>query len=146
LIPVPTSPLQLADCSKGYLQIKDLYSAKKTSPYYFTLGFNWRAYAAYICGILINIVGFVGAIGKEVPVGAQYIYNLNFFCGFIVASATYYLFSRLSPIPATSDGWMEVGDQIIDPSLAYGPESSDYDETTPGLKVQDPAAAAAKNF
>jgi NCS1 family nucleobase:cation symporter-1 len=75
---------------------------------------------------LINIVGFVGAIGVEVPIGAQYIYNLNFFCGFIVASSTYYLLCRLSPVPATSEFWMEVGDEIIDPSLAY--EGSDFDE------------------
>jgi NCS1 family nucleobase:cation symporter-1 len=111
---------------QGYLQIKDLYSARKRSPYYYNFGFNWRAYTAYIAGILINIVGFVGAIGVEVPIGAQYIYNLNFFCGFIVASGTYYLLCRLSPVPATSDVWMEVGDEIIDPSLAY--EGSDFDE------------------
>jgi nucleobase:cation symporter-1, NCS1 family len=75
---------------------------------------------------MINIVGFVGAIGVSVPVGAQYIYNLNFFCGFIVASGTYYLLcTYVSPVPATSNVWMEVGDEIIDPSLAYGPEVSD---------------------
>lgn len=111
---------------QGYYQIKDLYSARKRSPYYYSFGFNWRAYTAYIAGILINIVGFVGAIGVEVPVGAQYIYNLNFFCGFIVASSTYYLLCKLSPVPATSDVWMEVGDEIIDPSLAY--DESDFDE------------------
>lgn len=113
---------------KGYLQIKDLFSARKESPYYYDFGFNWRAYTAYIAGILINIVGFVGAIGVDVPVGAQYIYNLNFFCGVIVSSGTYYALHRISPVPATSDVWMEVGDEIIDPSVAYAPESSDFDE------------------
>lgn len=54
---------------KGYLEVKELYSARKQSPYYFTFGFHWRGYVAYICGILINIVGFVGAIGKPVPIG-----------------------------------------------------------------------------
>jgi NCS1 family nucleobase:cation symporter-1 len=103
-----------------------LYSARKHSPYFYNFGFNWRAYTAYIAGILINIVGFVGAIGVEVPVGAQYIYNLNFFCGFIVASGTYYLLCRVSPVQATSDVWMEVGDEIIDPNLAY--DGSDFDE------------------
>jgi nucleobase:cation symporter-1, NCS1 family len=103
-----------------------LYSARKRSPYYYSFGFNWRAYTAYIAGILINIVGFVGAIGVDVPVGAQYIYNLNFFCGIIVASGTYYILCRISPVPATSDVWLEVGDEIIDPSLAY--DGSDFDE------------------
>lgn len=118
---------------KGYLQIKDLYSARKTGPYFYTYGFNIRGYLAYIAGILINIVGFVGAItaptgGPEVPVGAQYLYNLNFFCGFIVASGTYYLMCRFYPPPALADKWTEVGDLIEDVSLVYAPEGSDMDE------------------
>jgi NCS1 family nucleobase:cation symporter-1 len=57
---------------KGYLQTRDLYSAQKTGPYYYTLGVHWRGYLAYICGILINVVGFAGAVGTEVPIGATY--------------------------------------------------------------------------
>ncbi|KAI9795979.1 MAG: hypothetical protein M1833_006555 [Piccolia ochrophora] len=111
---------------KGYLQIRELYSAREGSPYFYWWGFSWRGYTAYICGILINVVGFAGAIGREVPMGAQYIYRLNFFAGFIVSSLTYYLLCRFFPIPATSDRWMEVGDEIIDPALAYG-AADDYD-------------------
>jgi len=55
-----------------------------------------------------------------VPKGAQYIYNLNFFAGFIVASLTYWVLCRFSPIPATSTVWMEVGDEIENPTLADG--------------------------
>lgn len=105
---------------KGYLSITDLYSANKNSPYYYTAGFHWRAYLAYVCGILINIVGFVGAVseptkGKNTaPMGAQYIYNLNYFMGFIVAALVYYGLCKVSPVKATSDVWMEVGDQIED--------------------------------
>lgn len=114
---------------RGYLQIKDLYSAKKNSPYFYTSGFSLRGYTAYIAGILINIVGFVGAIGKPVPAGANYIYRLNFFCGFIIAAATYFSLCKFFPVPATSDVWMEVGDQIEDPSMAYSNDTgSEYDE------------------
>lgn len=113
---------------KGYLQVKDLYSAKKTGPYFFTMGINWRGYAAYIAGILINIVGFIGAIGKEVPIVAQYIYNMNYFCGFIVSSGTYWALCRFFPIPATSEVWCEVGDELPD-TMAYGNGSDNgYDE------------------
>jgi hypothetical protein len=63
---------------KGYLDINTLYSGRKTDPYYYTLGFSWRAYVAYIAGIIINIVGFASAVGRQVPVGAQYIYNINY--------------------------------------------------------------------
>lgn len=92
---------------RGYLITQALYSARPSSPYYFTLGFHWRGYAAYICGILINIVGFVGAIGKPVPRGARYLYNVNFFCGFIVASGTYWALCCWFPIPGMSKRWRE---------------------------------------
>ncbi|KAJ4355602.1 uracil permease [Didymosphaeria variabile] len=114
---------------KGYLQIHDLYSGKKTAPYYFTFGFHWRAYAAYIAGIAINVVGFAGAIGREVPVAAQHIYDLNYFCGFGVAAVIYWSLCKLSPIPATSDTWLEVGDQISDDFAANtSDEEGRYDE------------------
>lgn len=112
---------------KGYLEIRELYSARKQSPYYFTFGFHLKGYIAYIAGILINIVGFVGAIGKPVPIGATYIYNVNFFAGFIVASSTYYLLCRFFPVPATSKTWMEVGDEITEISVAYHDSDSQLD-------------------
>ena len=114
---------------KGYLQIRDLYSAQPDSPYYYTFGFSWRGYTAYICGILINIVGFVGAIGKPVPKGATYIYNLNFFCGFLVAGTVYYLLAKVFfPVKATSPYWNEVGDEIRNVSVAYGAGEGPFDE------------------
>ncbi|KLO11080.1 hypothetical protein SCHPADRAFT_877327 [Schizopora paradoxa] len=118
---------------KGYLEVKELYSARKSGPYFYFYGINWRAYAAYISGILINVVGFAGAIkattGGSVPIGAQDIYNVNFFAGFIIASGVYWLLCRLWPIPAVSDRWLEVGDQITEVSLAYdGPEERVLDD------------------
>jgi NCS1 family nucleobase:cation symporter-1 len=109
---------------KGYLQIKDLYSAKKNGPYYYTAGIHWRGYAAYIAGVLINIVGFVGAIGKPVPIGATYIYNLNFFCGFIVAGGTYWTLCHFFPVPAVSSVWMEVDE--IPTSFAYSDNTDSW--------------------
>jgi hypothetical protein len=35
-----------------------------------SFGVSWHGYAAYISGILVNIVGFAGAIGVNVPIGA----------------------------------------------------------------------------
>ncbi|KAB8216960.1 permease for cytosine/purines, uracil, thiamine, allantoin-domain-containing protein [Aspergillus novoparasiticus] len=82
---------------RGYLELPALYSAEKTGPYYGTWGISWRGYTAYICGILINIVGFAGAVGAKVPVTAEYIYNINYLSGFLAF-----------PIPCTSDTWNEV--------------------------------------
>ncbi|KAK5657661.1 hypothetical protein OQA88_2733 [Cercophora sp. LCS_1] len=114
----------------GYLEVKELYDARKTGPYYFTWGCNWRAYAAYIAGILINVVGFAGAIGRDVPIGATYIYNVNFFAGFLVSSGVYWLLNKVSPMPAVSDRWMEVGDEVDDLRVAYNDQSGsqEFDE------------------
>lgn len=93
---------------KGYLDVHELYSARKNGPYYGVYGVSWHGYAAYFCGILINIVGFAGAVGVRVPIGAKYIYDVNYFSGFIVSGAMYWLLAKLVPLHATSDTWNEV--------------------------------------
>jgi NCS1 family nucleobase:cation symporter-1 len=75
-------------------------------------------------------VGFAGAVGTEVPVGAQYIYNLNFFCGFIVAALVYYILCRISPIPATSDVWLEIDDDLDGRNGSFADGMSPSDEET----------------
>lgn len=82
--------------------------------------------SCYSAGILINVVGFAGAIGRDVPDGAKYLYNVNFFGGFIVSGLVYFVLCKVSPIPACSDHWMEVGDAIDDVPLAY--DASDLEE------------------
>lgn len=93
---------------KGYLDIEQLYSARKDGPYYGTYGISWHGYASYFSGILVNIVGFAGAVGVNVPVGAIYIYNVNYFSGFIVSGGMYWLLCKLVPVPATSAVWNEI--------------------------------------
>ena len=62
---------------RGHYRVADLYSASKDGWYFYTYGINLRfvvfanllfysdlssrAFAAYIAGILINVVGFAGA-------------------------------------------------------------------------------------
>ncbi|KAJ5126971.1 Uracil permease [Penicillium atrosanguineum] len=116
---------------RGYLDIKALYSASKTDPYYYNMGFSWHAYAAYLSGILINIVGFAGAVGCDVPIGAEYVYNVNYFSGVIVSGGMYWILTKLFPIPATSDRWNEVDiDTETDILVAYGQEIGDEEHAT----------------
>jgi len=119
---------------KGYLQIRDLYNGESDGPYWGVCGLQWRGYVGYICGIIINVVGFAGAVGTDVPMGATYVYRLNFFTGFIVSAGVYYLLATIFPMAATSPtgSWLEVGDQIRNPSLAMGSEA-DADES--GMRV-----------
>lgn len=57
--------------------------------------------------------------------GAIYVYRLNFFMGFIVASAVYYALCRVLPVPAMSDHWFEVDDEDQSDTLVHGIEASD---------------------
>lgn len=115
---------------KGYLDIRALYSARRTGPYYFTYGVHWRAYAAYVTGILINVIGFAGELGRKVPIGATYLYRVNFFGGFIVSSVIYWALCKRFPIPAVSDEWMEVGDQITEVTLVEVEDASERSESS----------------
>jgi nucleobase:cation symporter-1, NCS1 family len=74
---------------RGHYRVKDLYSTDREGWYWYTSGINFRAYAAYIAGILINVVGFAGATGRTVPVGATHIYQMSFFTGFGVSALVY---------------------------------------------------------
>lgn len=114
---------------KGYLEVHNMYSADPKGPYYGHYGFQWRGWVAYFCGILINVVGFAGAVGTTVPIGATYIYRLDFFTGFFVSAGVYWLLCTISPVPATSPTgtWMEVHDSDeYDTSVVHG---KDIEET-----------------
>jgi NCS1 family nucleobase:cation symporter-1 len=133
---------------RGYLDIKAIYSASKTDPYYYTYGFSWRAYASYLAGILINIVGFAGAVGRDVPIGAQYIYNINYFTGVLVSGGVYWLLTKFFPVPATSEVWNEVDIDVDEYNVEYGQEVGDEEHYYGGRRSitddQKGLSAAAK--
>lgn len=107
---------------KGLLHLKELYISNKSSAYFYTKGVNLRAYAAYICGILPNIVGFVGATKTHiVPIGATYVYNLSFFTGYAASSSVLLILTLIFPVAGTPENigmfelkffeeWQEVED------------------------------------
>lgn len=106
---------------KGLIALPSLYT-KKNSLYYFNAGINWRAYAAYLSGIAINIVssqkkrrcfhcrteacckvGFTSVADVDVPMAAIRIYQLAFFTGILTSGLIYYLLNRFFPaVPVTS--------------------------------------------
>ncbi|KAG1730820.1 permease for cytosine/purines, uracil, thiamine, allantoin-domain-containing protein [Suillus paluster] len=93
---------------KGHYNIKDLYRTGKGTWYWYTYGINFRAYAAYISGILINAVGFAGATGRTVPLAATRIYDLSFFTGFGVSALVYWALNRVFPVVGAADRFEEI--------------------------------------
>ncbi|KAI0032862.1 permease for cytosine/purines, uracil, thiamine, allantoin-domain-containing protein [Vararia minispora EC-137] len=103
----------------------DLYSARRDGWYYYTYGVNFRAYAAYIAGILINVVGFAGATGRTVPLAATRIYQMAFFTGFGVSAIIYVLLNWAFPPPGKSMRFEEVDMSAFDGTAGVG--SDEYD-------------------
>lgn len=114
---------------RGYIKLTHLFSLhapeEPLAPSFYkfgAIGVNWRAYFAYICGILPNIVGFVGATETHiVPSGATKIYKLNFIVGFLVSFVVYAILAYISPMAGVpplnkpfSKGWYEECAEVED--------------------------------
>ncbi|KAF7351206.1 hypothetical protein MSAN_01551700 [Mycena sanguinolenta] len=93
---------------KGHYRVTDLYHNRRDGWYWYTYGINFRAYVAYIAGILINVVGFAGATGRTVPLAATRIYEMSFFTGFGVSALTYWLLARVFPVRGMASTFEEV--------------------------------------
>jgi len=78
------------------LSLNDLY--KKQGEYSFSNGFNGKALAALLLGILPNVPGFlttIGAIGREnVWPWVSHIYHYAWFVGFLVSGLSYFILMR----------------------------------------------------
>jgi len=99
---------------RGHYRVKDLYSTRRDGWYWYTYGINFRAYAAYIAGIVINVVGFAGATGHTVPITATHIYEMSFFTGFGVSSLLYWSLNHFFPVPGASVKFEEVDESAGD--------------------------------
>ncbi|RXW15888.1 hypothetical protein EST38_g9967 [Candolleomyces aberdarensis] len=137
---------------RGHYRVADLYSASKDGWYYYTYGINFRAYAAYISGILINVVGFAGATGRDVPLAATRIYQMSFFTGFGVSALIYYVLNRIFPVPGglgspeSSDRFEEVDLSGYDyvPGEGYGHGGSEGESGERGSIAKSDAGSARK--
>ena len=114
---------------RGYIKLSHLYSLfapedpSRPSVYkYNKVGINWRAFVAYLCGIVPNITGFVGAVrpDENIPIGATEVYRLNFFMGFFSSFIIYATLVHFFPIPGTPSiktfekGWFEEWQEVED--------------------------------
>jgi NCS1 family nucleobase:cation symporter-1 len=86
--------------AKQRIAVDDLYTNEKGSMYRYTFGVNLRAYAAYLAGVAINVVGFASVV-RPVPLPALRLYQLSWFTGFLVSAIVYiglnYVFPARQP-------------------------------------------------
>ncbi|EFQ99464.1 uridine permease [Nannizzia gypsea CBS 118893] len=76
---------------KHKLKVEDLYTGNRTSIYWFSHGFNWRAFIAWICGTVPSLPGFIATVNMDVhvPIGFTRIYQLCFLVGFLISAFVY---------------------------------------------------------
>lgn len=120
--------------------MNDLYTKDKHAIYYYFHGWNYRAYIAYIVGIIPNFYGFLNNMGVGIvaPVAVVRMYYFAYPIGLFVAFFTYWALSALHQ-PAMIHPlkeWKEPKDYIredddvlegrdVDVSIEEGREKSD---------------------
>ena len=84
---------------KGNVHVPSLYRPEPDSPYYYTKGFNFRTYIAWVVGIMLVISGISGAINPgSISETAVNIYNCGFVLSLTGAAVTYWVLCKLWPV------------------------------------------------
>ena len=84
---------------KGNIHVPSLYSTKAGSPYFYTGGFNLRAFAAWLGAIALVIPGVSGALNPgSIGDAAVKIYNMGFLISTTFAALFYYICCRIWPV------------------------------------------------
>lgn len=82
--------------------IPDLYTPGGI--YWFWNGMNWRAYTAYILGMVWALPGFVTSVGgPAVGMGWYHLYQISFFFGYAVSGGIFWLLNTTFPPPGLGD-------------------------------------------
>ncbi|KZT30170.1 NCS1 nucleoside transporter [Neolentinus lepideus HHB14362 ss-1] len=100
--------------SRGHFIVPDLYTTKPSGLYWYSNGWNYRAYVAYVLGIAPNFYGFLGVFGVHVTTGAQREYYFAYPIGLIISFMAYWGLCILDPPKCMSrqDSWKEPSDYV----------------------------------
>lgn len=98
--------------AKGYFHIEDLYTMKKTGAYYYTYGWNIRAYIAYIIGIIPNFYGFLNNMGVHAPIGVTHFYYFAYPVGVTLSAGVFWAMNYFYPPQICSKEWSEPANYI----------------------------------
>ncbi|OIW25708.1 NCS1 nucleoside transporter family protein [Coniochaeta ligniaria NRRL 30616] len=88
--------------SKRKINVDDLYRGDRTSIYWYTAGFNWRAAVAWTVGFAPLLPGFIAAVNTSATVsaGATEIYYMSYLYGFCASGIVFVLLHRVFPAPS----------------------------------------------
>lgn len=90
----------------------DCFTPAKDGSYHYFHGWNLRAYAAYIIGIVPNFYGFLNNMGVAAPVGVTRFYYFAYWVGLFLSGATFWASCKIWPPPIMEHGWKEPKDYV----------------------------------
>ncbi|KAI1846696.1 hypothetical protein JX265_009001 [Neoarthrinium moseri] len=100
--------------------IPELYSP--AGIYWFWGGLNWRAFIAYILGMVWALPGFIMAVGGPAVADGWYqLYQISFFFGYVVSGGLFYIFNLVSPPPGLG---VQVDFVLDQGQVVFGVEAS----------------------
>ncbi|EER25466.1 NCS1 nucleoside transporter family protein [Coccidioides posadasii C735 delta SOWgp] len=87
------------------IKIEDLYIGHKSSIYWCTMGVDWRALIAWLCGTVPSLPGFVAGVNENVtvPSGLVHFYQICFLAGFGISAAVYCGLHFIFPVRPIQD-------------------------------------------
>lgn len=87
------------------IKLSDLYHPGKDGIFYYTGGFNWRAFLAWVTGFASQIPGFAASLNTSinVPIGCMHLYQLAFPLGFVISFLVFYALNKIWPPPGMGE-------------------------------------------
>jgi NCS1 family nucleobase:cation symporter-1 len=99
-----------------------LFTSASTGAYYYSKGWNYRAYIAYIIGIAPNFYGFLGVFGVDVTTPATRMYYFAYPMGLVLSFCSYWALNVIDP-PTQYEAfgtWREPQDYVAESDLEDG--------------------------
>nr|VWP01952.1 AvrPphE (AvrPphE protein) (Type III effector HopX1) [Ganoderma boninense] len=123
----PTAAIMITDywlVHKGNIYIDDAYTSEPGSRYMYFRGVNLNAAVAYISGMMIPFVGFLGTFGVPVPLAASRCDDIGWYVSAVVAGVIYVVLCRLHPLENVdrSIRWEELASGTFSGRLEKGEE------------------------
>lgn len=64
-------------------------------------------------------------------------FSIDFFAGFLISFFMYWILCKIWPVPGMNSHWLEVGDEVRNPSLVYGTAGYDIEQATRAVDGKD---------
>ena len=145
----PTAAIMVADywlVRRGNIHLADAYSSAPGARYMYWRGFNVNAAVAYVCGMAIPFVGFVGTFGVPVPLAATRCDQLGWYVSAACAGSVYVALCHVFPLSSVDRtlGWEELAREFAaERRRTYAQDQSSEADSEKGDVVDGVGVTAA---